>query len=45
MSTKIIYLRVTADLHNAVAASAKADDRTINKQAIRLLKKALEAKQ
>ena len=38
---KIIYVRNT-EVHDAVAALAKANDRTINKQAIRLLKKGLE---
>lgn len=41
MATKTLFLRVPAELHDAVANLAKAEDRTINKQAIRLLKKGL----
>lgn len=41
MATKILYVRLDTELHGAVAELAKANDRTINKQAIRLLKKGL----
>lgn len=40
--TKTLFLRVPAELHEAVLQQAIAEDRTINKQAIRLLKKALQ---
>jgi len=39
---KVIYLRVPAELHDTVLRQAIATDRSINAQAVRLIKKGLE---
>lgn len=40
--TKILFLRLPAEMHDAILAQAIAGDRSINKQGIRLLKKGIE---